>query len=136
MNSTYDTIEALAQEAGWNNSSVLLLIARWAEKSGLASSLTQHLSDAAHDAAAASLVALTPEGRARIAAAHGYTVNEKAPGQFVFNDPDGNDADNGPWDTLQDAWDAAYWDGLGDSITQTSEPAAISVGTVPTGLEH
>jgi hypothetical protein len=136
MNSTYQTIEALAQEAGWNSSSVLLLIAQWADTSGQAASLTQYLNDAARDEAALSMVALTPDGRAEIAAAHGYTVNEKAPGQFVFNDPDGNDADNGPWNTAPEAWEAAYWDGLGDSITQTSDPIAVPGDTVSKGLEH
>jgi hypothetical protein len=136
MNSTYQTIEALAQEAGWNSSSVLYLIVQWADTSGQASSLTQYLNDAARDEAALSVVALTPDGRAEIAAAHSYTINEKAPGQFVFNDPDGNDADNGQWQTAQEAWDAAYWDGLGDSIAQRSEPVAVPVGTLSTGVEH
>ncbi|WP_262029742.1 hypothetical protein [Microvirga sp. Mcv34] len=136
MNSTYQTIEALAQEAGWNSSSVLILIAQWAETSGQAASLTQYLNDTARDETALSVVALTPEGRAEIAAAHGYTVNEKAPGQFVFNDPDGNDADNGPWNTATEAWEAAYWDGLGDSITQTSDPVAVPVDPASKGLEH
>jgi hypothetical protein len=136
MNSTYQTIETLAQEAGWNRSSVLILIAQWAETSGQASSLTQYLNDTARDEATSSVVALTPEGRAEIAAAHGYTVNEKAPGQFVFNDPNGNDADNGPWNTAPEAWEAAYWDGLGDSIAQRSEPVAVPGDTVSTGLEY
>lgn len=42
----------------------------------------------------------------------GYTVNEKAPGQFVFNDPDGNDDDSltSPYATEAEAWAAAYND--------------------------
>ena len=135
MNSTYQTIEALVQETGWNSSSVLLLIAQWAETSGQALSLVQHLNDAARNEAALAVVGLTANGRAEIAAAHGYTINEKAPGQFVFNDPDGNDADNGPWDTAQEAWDAAYWDGLGSSISQPSEPT-VPANTASKGLEH
>jgi hypothetical protein len=47
----------------------------------------------------------------------GYTVNEKGPGIFVFNDPHGNDADNGPWASADDAWAAAY-----DDIDETVDP--------------
>lgn len=124
MNSTFQTFEALAQAPGWDSNSVLLLIAQWAETSGQAASLTQYLTEAARDDVVMAVVALTADGRAEIAAAHGYTVNEKPSGQFVFNDPDGNDADSGPWSTAEDAWEAAYWDGLGSSIAPPQEPSA------------
>lgn len=39
----------------------------------------------------------------------GYTVNERAPGVWVFNDPDGND-DDATHDSEGDAWDAAAAD--------------------------
>jgi hypothetical protein len=52
----------------------------------------------------------SPKDRTQFAFDQGYTVNEKAPGQFVFNDPHGNDADNGPWPTEDEAWAAAYDD--------------------------
>lgn len=106
MNTTASSIQGLAQEAGWNNNTVLVLISQWAEQTGQASALLQHLNDVARDEEDN----LSSESKMLRAHAEGYTVRERAPGAFVFNDPDGNDADNGPWQTENAAWEAAYAD--------------------------
>ncbi|QRM34922.1 hypothetical protein [Microvirga sp. VF16] len=106
MNATASSIQALSQEAGWKDSTTLVLIGQWAERTGQASALLQHLNDVARHEEE-NLSSETKMLRAHTA---GYTVRERAPGAFVFNDPDGNDADNGPWPTESAAWNAAYAD--------------------------
>jgi hypothetical protein len=106
MNTTSSSIQALAQKAGWTDSTTLILIGQWAEETGQASALLQHLNDVARDEEE-NLSSETKMLRAHTA---GYTIRERAPGAFVFNDPDGNDADNGPWQTENAAWEAAYAD--------------------------
>jgi hypothetical protein len=106
MNTTASSIQALAQEAEWTDSTTLVLIGQWAEETGQASALLQHLNDVARDEEE-NLSSETKMLRAHTA---GYTIRERTPGAFVFNDPDGNDADNGPWQTENAAWEAAYAD--------------------------
>lgn len=50
--------------------------------------------------------------RIKQAKAANYTVNERAPGQWLFNDPDGNDDDSlaAPYDSADAAWAAAFID--------------------------
>ncbi|MPR10139.1 hypothetical protein [Microvirga tunisiensis] len=106
MNETKSTIEGIAHDAGWDSYTLLLLMCRRLDEVGQSSDMISHLSNLRDDEGDG----LTLDEKIEAAKGEGYTVNEKAAGEFVFNDPNGNDADNGPWPTESKAWAAAYDD--------------------------
>lgn len=42
-NDTYDELERIATQAGWDGFTLLLLVSRWAERKDLSRSLIEHL---------------------------------------------------------------------------------------------
>jgi len=112
MFNTKSTIQSIASSAGWSEDTLLHLICQHLDAKGQAADLISFLGNISDEEEDTVLLPENPSPaeKTQIARDKGYTVNEKAPGQFVFNDPHGNDADNGPWPTKDEAWEAAYDD--------------------------
>jgi hypothetical protein len=116
---TQSAIEIIARGAGWDNSKLLHLMSRRLSDTGRAEDMIAYLGNLLNDEDRTGPAPgdLSVDEKFQIAREAGYTVNEKRPGTFVFNDPHGNDADNGPWSSADEAWSAAY-----DDLDETMGP--------------